>query len=156
MAHAFSLSDSIRSRAHGGWVRLHTLTSLRWLAVLGQSAAVAIAILVFQLDLPVFPCVIAISASIIVNVVTIQIFPATTRLSDQLALYSMLFDLIQVSAMLYLQLLSPTLPQLKVALESYGSMRAAASPQTVADIFSLLGAGMPFFSGRWVRPSLSL
>ena len=101
MAAGFLLA-LMRGEASGRWVRLETLTTLRWLAVLGQAAAVAAADQVFGIDLPLALCALAIAAPAIFNVISMQLFPPTMRLSQRAATFSMLFDLAQVSALLAL------------------------------------------------------
>lgn len=102
MSHAFSLADALRDQTRGRWVRLRTLTTLRWLAVIGQSLAVAVAVQLFQVDLPLMLCGLAILASVVFNIVSIQVFPPNTRLGEWQAAGSMMFDLSQVSVLLYL------------------------------------------------------
>ncbi|MEO0363748.1 MAG: ActS/PrrB/RegB family redox-sensitive histidine kinase, partial [Pseudomonadota bacterium] len=94
--------EMLRREARGRWVRLRTLTTLRWLAVLGQSAAVLAADQIFGIDIPLGLCAFAIVASVIFNVVSMQVLPPTTRLRERAATVSMLFDLAQVSTLLIL------------------------------------------------------
>lgn len=96
------LRELMRGEASGRWVRLETLTTLRWLAVIGQAAAVIVAGQVFGLALPMALCALAIGVSMVFNVISMQVFPPTTRLSQRAATFSMLFDLTQVSALLAL------------------------------------------------------
>ncbi len=91
-----------REKASGRWVRLETLATLRWLAVAGQTTAVVAADQAFGVMLPRTFCALAIGAAVIFNVITTQLFPATTRLSPRAATLSMLFDLVQVSTLLIL------------------------------------------------------
>ena len=90
----------LHGEARGRWVRLRTLTLLRWLAIAGQAAAVVVAVYVFGLQLPIELCGVAIAASIVFNIISMQIYPATARLNERSALISMLFDLTQVSSLL--------------------------------------------------------
>ncbi|QIE57956.1 ActS/PrrB/RegB family redox-sensitive histidine kinase [Pikeienuella piscinae] len=89
-----------RGEASGRWVRLQTLTTLRWLAVIGQATAVIAADQVFGVQPPRALCALAIAVSVIFNVIAMQVFPATMRLSQRAATFSMLFDLGQVSILL--------------------------------------------------------
>ncbi|MEM7268792.1 MAG: ActS/PrrB/RegB family redox-sensitive histidine kinase [Pseudomonadota bacterium] len=95
-------SDMLRDEARGRWVRLRTLTLLRWLAIVGQIAAVSAATQFFGLKLPLGLCLSAIAVSILFNVASMQLLPSNAHLSDRAALISMLFDLAQVSALLFL------------------------------------------------------
>lgn len=96
------LQNMLHGGARGRWVRLRTLTLLRWLAIVGQAGAVAAAVLIFEMRLPVELCAFAIAASVVLNVVSMQIYPANARLNDKSALISMLFDLAQVSFLLFI------------------------------------------------------
>lgn len=92
----------LRGRARSGWVRLETLTMLRWLAVCGQTAALIVAYYVFSVDLPLALCGLVVVASVVFNIASIQIYPSSTRLSERASMGSMLFDLGQVSLLLFL------------------------------------------------------
>ncbi|MEX2517817.1 MAG: ActS/PrrB/RegB family redox-sensitive histidine kinase [Paracoccaceae bacterium] len=95
-------TELMRGEASGRWVRLETLTTLRWLAVVGQAGAVIAADQLFGVQVPRALCALAIAASVIFNIISMQLFPATTRLSQRAATLSMLFDLGQVSTLLAL------------------------------------------------------
>ncbi|MEM1382871.1 MAG: ActS/PrrB/RegB family redox-sensitive histidine kinase [Pseudomonadota bacterium] len=87
-------------RARGDWVRLRTLLFLRWIAVIGQSAAVLIASQALGFQLPLNQCALLISASVCVNVTAWVVHPAEKRLSERGTLFSLFFDLVQLSALL--------------------------------------------------------
>lgn len=84
------------------WVRLRTLIFLRWTAIVGQLGAITIADRYYGLDLPIGLCYLAVGASIIANLVSIFIFPESKRLSELEAMLTLLFDLSQLSFLLYL------------------------------------------------------
>lgn len=94
--------DMLRGGARARWVRLRTLTTLRWLAALGQALAVIAAVQLFSIELPVELCTLAIASSVVFNIVSMQVFPPTARLSERAATLSMTFDLVQLSALLAL------------------------------------------------------
>jgi two-component system sensor histidine kinase RegB len=96
------LHDILERNARGRWVRLRTLTTLRWLAVLGQAAAVLVATQMFGVQVPQVFCALAIAASVLFNIVSVQIFPPTMRLSERAATLCMMFDLGQVAVLLML------------------------------------------------------
>ena len=89
-------------QARGDWVRLRTLIVLRWVAVIGQSLAVLVAAEVMHFRLPLSLCATLISTSVMVNLAAIALFPVETRLSERGTLFSLLFDLIQLTALLML------------------------------------------------------
>jgi two-component system sensor histidine kinase RegB len=86
--------------ARGDWVRLRTLVILRWLAILGQAAAVAVVSEAMGFDLPLIACALVISLSASVNVVMHLVHPAEKRLSEEGTLLSLFFDLGQLVTLL--------------------------------------------------------
>ncbi len=84
------------------WVRLRTLLVLRWLAILGQTMAVAIAAFYLGLRIELGLCFLAIGASVVSNFIAMNIFPENQRLSDRDAMLTLLFDLAQLSFLLFL------------------------------------------------------
>jgi two-component system sensor histidine kinase RegB len=81
-------------------LKLDTLVRLRWLAVTGQSAAVAVAHLGLGFPLPFGKCFLVIAASACVNLALHARFPASHRLSDRAATVLLAFDIIQLAALL--------------------------------------------------------
>src|SRR4051812_34978179 len=62
------------------YVRLDTILRLRWLAVLGQLAAIFIVIQGLEFDLPIVPCVVIIGLSALLNLVLQMAFDPMQRL----------------------------------------------------------------------------
>ena len=83
-------------------LRLDTLVRLRWLAVTGQSAAVAVTHLGLGLPLPFGWCFLVIAASSWLNLALRIRYPASHRLSDEVATLLLAFDILQLAALLYL------------------------------------------------------
>lgn len=94
--------DLVREDARSDWVRLRTLLVLRWLAVLGQTITVVIASIYVGLRVELGLCFLAIGASVISNLIAMTIFPENQRLSDRDAMLTLLFDLTQLSFLLFL------------------------------------------------------
>ncbi len=84
------------------WVRLRTLTVLRWIAIAGQISALAVAHYYFGLSLNVGLCYVAIGASVLANLVAIFVYPANTRLTERAVFLMLLFDIGQLAFLLYL------------------------------------------------------
>ena len=61
-------------------LRLDTIIRLRWLAVLGQTAAVFVDAYGLEFDVPVIPCLAVIGFAAIVNVALHLAFPPIHRL----------------------------------------------------------------------------
>lgn len=99
----------IEERAGGALVgqgesrlRLQTIVRLRWLAVLGQFAAVCFVYVVLGFSLPVGFCLGIIALSAWLNVFMAVKFPARHRLSSQFATVLLAYDILQLAALLYL------------------------------------------------------
>ncbi|WP_417242167.1 sensor histidine kinase RegB [Celeribacter sp.] len=99
---ATDYTDVMMTHSRSNWVRLRTLLTLRWVAVFGQIATIVVAATVFGFQFKFGGFAIAIGASIIVNIITSFVFPETTRLSERGAALMLLFDITQLSALLYL------------------------------------------------------
>lgn len=84
------------------WVRLRTLILLRWMAIVGQLAAITVADRYYQMQLPLGLCYLAVGASIIANLISVFVFPENKRLSEAEAMLTLLFDLSQLAFLLYL------------------------------------------------------
>jgi two-component system sensor histidine kinase RegB len=83
-------------------LRLDTLVRLRWLAIVGQAAAVTGVRFGLGFPLPFGLCFLVIAASVWVNLLLRIQFPASHRLSDNAATFLLGFDILQLAALLYL------------------------------------------------------
>jgi two-component system, sensor histidine kinase RegB len=83
-------------------LRIDTLVTLRWLAVAGQSAALLVTHFGFGFTLPLGLAFAVVAASAWLNVWLRLRFPMTHRLNDQPALMLLTYDVLQLSALLYL------------------------------------------------------
>lgn len=83
-------------------LRLLTIVRLRWLAVVGQAATIAIVWLVLGFELPVGLCVALIALSAWLNVYLFIRYPARHRLSARFATGLLAYDIVQLAALLYL------------------------------------------------------
>jgi two-component system, sensor histidine kinase RegB len=95
-------SGLISRDMRGDWVRLRTLILLRWMAIIGQLATLTVADRFYHMLLPLGFCYLTVGASIIANLVSIFVFPENKRLSEAEAMLTLLFDLSQLSFLLYL------------------------------------------------------
>ena len=64
--------------------------------------AITVADVYYQIRLPIGLCYLAVGASIIANLVSIYVYPATKRLSENEALLTLMFDLSQLSLLVFL------------------------------------------------------
>lgn len=95
-----------RSKSDFGWrarhLRVETQVRLRWLAVGGQLAAVIFVHFVLGFTLPLNACLATIAASAFLNVGLRLAFRRPHRLSDGPAAALLAFDILQLTALLFL------------------------------------------------------
>jgi two-component system, sensor histidine kinase RegB len=84
------------------YIRLDTLVRLRWLAVLGQSAAVLVVYDGFDFDVPFWACLAVITAYGSVNVFLRLRFRSNQRLEPHHAAWLLALDIIELAVLLYL------------------------------------------------------
>ncbi|HHN66595.1 MAG TPA: ActS/PrrB/RegB family redox-sensitive histidine kinase [Thermopetrobacter sp.] len=87
---------------HERRVRLHTLVRLRWLAVIGQLAAVLVVGYGLGFAMPLWPALAIIAATAWLNVMLTVRWRATLRLRETYAALLLAFDLVQLAGLLYL------------------------------------------------------
>jgi two-component system sensor histidine kinase RegB len=95
---AFGLSE-IHPRRN---VRLDTLVRLRWLAVIGQSAAVLVVYFGLNFPLPLWACLAVIVLSAWLNVALRLRFHMTQRLEPDRAAWLLAFDIAELAVLLFL------------------------------------------------------
>lgn len=83
------------------WLPLRTLILLRWMAIVGQSAALIVAQVYLGFDLPMGLCLLTIATAILVNLVADNVFPRNKRLSETQSMALLLFDTLQLAVLLY-------------------------------------------------------
>lgn len=89
-----------QERSH--WIRLRTLIVLRWFAITGQVIALTVAVKLYNLQLELGLCFLAIGVSVVSNLLAIFVFPENKRLSEFENFLMVLFDLLQLGFLLYL------------------------------------------------------
>jgi len=85
-----------------GWLPLRTLILLRWMAILGQLFAIFTAATIFQFQIPLGLCLLVVSVTISWNIILTAIYPANKRLSETQSVAALLFDLLQLAALIFL------------------------------------------------------
>jgi len=83
-------------------MRLDTLIRLRWLAVLGQFAAVVVVHFVLEFELPLWSCLGVIALSGLLNVALRLAFPKAQYLAPEHAAWLLGFDIAVLAALLFL------------------------------------------------------
>ncbi len=84
------------------WVRLRTLVTLRWFAVVGQAVAIFVAVRTYGLQIEVAFAIMAIGISVLANVISSFVYPENKRLSEREASLWLVFDIVQLSLLLFL------------------------------------------------------
>jgi two-component system sensor histidine kinase RegB len=84
------------------WVRVRTLIALRWAAIAGQTAAIAVASTFYGIDLDVALSLSVVAAAVVFNLACMLIFPRNRRMSELGATLSFLFDTGQLALLLAL------------------------------------------------------
>lgn len=88
--------------AHADWIRLRTLIFLRWIAIAGQIIAIGVGQLVFDLNMPLGFCYLAVGASVVANLIAMFVFPENKRLGERELALMILFDIAQLSFLIFL------------------------------------------------------
>jgi two-component system sensor histidine kinase RegB len=95
-------SPDAEFRRNARRLRLDTLVRLRWLAVIGQTTAVASVHFGLRFPMPFAMCFVVIAASVLLNLALRVRYPASTRLDENAATLLLAFDILQLAALLYL------------------------------------------------------
>ena len=95
------INESFPRSARGDWIRLLTLTRIRWLAVFGQLIAILVGYYVLDLSFNLSACLGLICLSLIINLASAFYFPKTKRLSAYQNTLVLLYDLLQLGFMLF-------------------------------------------------------
>jgi two-component system sensor histidine kinase RegB len=84
------------------YVRLDTILRLRWLAVLGQLAAVFIVAQGLNFELPIIPCLAIIGLSAMINLAVQTIFNPMQRLEPIYAAALLALNIVELASLLFL------------------------------------------------------
>src|SRR6195256_3015453 len=84
------------------YVRLDTILRLRWLAVLGQLAAIFIVVQGLEFDVPVVPCVVIVGLSALLNLVLQTAFNPMQRLEPAYAAALLALNIVELAVLLFL------------------------------------------------------
>ena len=97
-----SMINPLRAGLRGNWVKLRTMTAIRWMAVAGQITAITVAQRLYNLQLELGLCYLVIGTSIVANLFATFVLPENKRLSEREHLLTMMFDLLQLAVLLFL------------------------------------------------------
>jgi len=82
-------------------VRLDTILRLRWLAALGQLAAIFVVAQGLEFDLPIVPCLIVVSLSVLLNLALQIAFNPMQRLEPAYAAALLALNIVELAALLF-------------------------------------------------------
>ena len=99
MTEIAAASDFRHPRRH---VRLDTILRLRWLAALGQLAAIFIVAQGLEFDVPIVPCLVIVSLSALLNLALQIAFNPMQRLEPRQAAGLLALNIVELAALLYL------------------------------------------------------
>src|SRR5271166_4115890 len=83
------------------YVRLDTILRLRWLAALGQLAAIFIVVQGLEFDLPVIPCLAIVGLSALLNLALQIAFDPMQRLEPIYAAALLALNIVELAALLF-------------------------------------------------------
>ena len=96
------LADTVPMRDQRRDVQLDAIVRLRWLAVLGQLAAILIVSLGFQFDMPVLECLAIVGVEAAVNIALQVAFSPTKRIKAIHAALLLALNIVELAALLFL------------------------------------------------------
>ena len=96
-----TIPDMMIAEDRRNW-RLQTLVRLRWLAVAGQTATTLYVAFGLGFPMPIVAISLLIAALAAGNLALMLRYPATQRVSPRIAFFLVAFDLLQLSALLFL------------------------------------------------------
>jgi two-component system sensor histidine kinase RegB len=96
------VTDALTDTERSNWLRLRTLVLVRWVAILGQAAAIIVASSIYGFRFQYGAASIAIGASVLANLFLGFLYPTNRRVTEREAALMLGFDLIQLAALLYL------------------------------------------------------
>jgi len=96
------VSDTDWFRPRTSAIRLRTLVLLRWVAITGQLLAITVAQRLYDLQLELGLCYLAVGVSVLGNLVAVWAYPENKRLTETETLLMLIFDVLQLCFLLSL------------------------------------------------------
>ena len=97
-----SNQDLFPESNRGEWIRLRTMIFIRWVAIIGQTAAIIIAYKYFELALDLSLCFFVVGLSVLANITAGLFYPESKRLRELENVFMILFDLFHLAFLLFL------------------------------------------------------
>ncbi|MDF1854930.1 sensor histidine kinase RegB [Pseudooceanicola sp.] len=92
----------LKGQQRGNWIRLRTIILLRWGAIVGQLSALIMSAQIYHLQQEYALCFLVVGVSVLGNLIATLGFPENKRLTEAENLMMVLFDLLQLTLLLYL------------------------------------------------------
>ncbi|VTZ50622.1 Integral membrane sensor signal transduction histidine kinase [Methylocella tundrae] len=137
-------------------LHVHTLVQLRWLALLGQAAAILFTYDVLGFSLPIGPCLLVVAVSALLNVALRVRYGRVNQLDERPAAAILAYDIIQLTALLYLTggienpfsmlFLAPVMVS-AVSLSGWITMMLTALTIAAASLLTATHYPLPWFPG---------
>lgn len=150
----------IAEDARGSWLRARTLLMLRWLAILGQSAAV-LGSWALGVVMPLGLCAAVIAASVLLNGIATLSTTQNRRLTAREAMVTLMFDIGQLGALLVLtgglsnpfalMLIAPVMISASV-LSLRATVMVALAAVIVATLLAFAALPLRLHSGLYLSP----
>ncbi|WP_435165321.1 sensor histidine kinase RegB [Falsirhodobacter sp. 1013] len=86
----------------GDWLRLRTLVNLRWISIFGQLVAITVCYRWLDVHLPLGPCYAVVAGAVLANLAFAWSSPTNRLLTEAEARLTLLFDMAQLSALVFL------------------------------------------------------
>ena len=83
-------------------ILLSNLIKIRWIAIVGQFVAILLVYFYFEIQIPILFCLLIVTISTLVNILSFFSKKNNYYLSDNEAFYFLLFDTVQLAILLYL------------------------------------------------------
>ncbi|OUX44731.1 hypothetical protein CBE37_00805 [bacterium TMED277] len=87
--------------SNDSWIKVRTLINLRWLAIFGQLTTILISYFYLNIIFNIIACAVIILFSVIFNLFSLYFYTPAKRLSDFNAFLLLLYDLFQISILLF-------------------------------------------------------
>jgi len=142
-------------------VRVRTLLLLRWLAILGQLAAILVVAFVLRFDMPTTACMGLVALSAWTNVLLRMKFADDRRMPENWTAWVMGFDILQLGAQLMLTggltnpfsllIIAPVMVS-ATTLSAGWTISLGALVLFVATLLAVVYVPLPWFPGEAFRP----
>jgi two-component system sensor histidine kinase RegB len=155
-----------QTRSSRGRLRVRTLAVIRWIAVAGQAAALLVVQFGLGYQLPLLPCLVAVAALALVNLLgQIRRRQSQRLMTDREAAFFFAFDIVQLAILLYLTgglhnpfsvLILAPVTVAAAALSLRSTLGLAALSILSVNVLAIYHMPLPWGDGSFVLPRILL